>query len=57
MNIYPVEHGTGDALLVFCHGRMGAGTGFLRVAVIAAWAGLHTKTQFFRVQSKASGLI
>jgi hypothetical protein len=48
----PVEHGTGDALLVLGHHRMVAGTGFLRTTVIATRAGLHTKNQLYHVISR-----
>jgi len=47
VNVDAAEHGTGDALLVFSHGRIGAGAGFDLVAVIAAWAGLHTNGHIF----------
>jgi hypothetical protein len=45
MRDFAVEHGTGDALLVFGHNRMGAGTGFLGIAVMATRARVHGGNQ------------
>jgi hypothetical protein len=42
-----VEHGAREVLLVFGHHGLGAGAGFLAVAVVAAWAGMHTSNKFF----------
>jgi hypothetical protein len=44
---FPVQHGAGDAFLVFGHHRRVAGTGFLGIAVISARAGMYTIEQFF----------
>jgi hypothetical protein len=55
MRDFAVKHGAGDALLIFGHDRMGAGTWFLRIAVIATRAGVYTIEQFFLALSKAEG--
>jgi len=44
MNINSIQQWTRDSFLIFCHKRRGAGTGFLRVAIIAARAGY---TQYY----------
>ena len=57
MDIDPVEQRSRDALLVPGDDGMCTGTGFLRITVPAAGAGLHTKTQDFVVQSKVIGFV
>ena len=50
MRDFAVEHGAGDAFLVFGHNRMGTRAGFLRIAIIAAWAGMYTIEHIFHAQ-------
>jgi hypothetical protein len=52
---FAVKHGTGDAFLVFGHNRMVTGTRFLRIAIIAARAGIYTIEHIFRAWQMVKG--
>ena len=52
MRDFPVEQGAGNPFLVFGHSRMGAGAGFLRIAVISTRSRVHRRDEL-KVRGKS----
>jgi hypothetical protein len=55
MDVDPVEQRAGDAFLLLGDSGMGAGTGFLTIAVIAARKGIFTIVIFFVLDEGQKG--
>jgi hypothetical protein len=53
VDIDAVKQWTGDSLLVFGDDGWCAGTGFLRISMIATWAGVYTIERVFCVRQKS----
>jgi hypothetical protein len=50
VDVNPVEHGTGDAFLIFGYGRWGAGTGLFVTPKMATRTGIPTIKRIFHAK-------